>query len=354
MKILLPFLLLGILSAPADCFNLLFSNGLKAYNSRQFATALQKLTAARDCPDRPRSTDLEDWIRRAQQGLDEQRFWNRARNADSPESYRRYLDRYPDGHYRRRAEEFLKKWQTAPATPPVQEILPAGNINWTEEYVEASGQSFINREQYPNEAQAVAMATRGAEVVAKANLLEMAGGVHILRTTTVKDLMTGSDIIETRVQGVVKGARPVGEPRIANGLVTVTLRMPVFGVGGVAEAALPIPRPDEVATEIPDSTGEGPVLRLNNATALLVLYPTLVDESGAILFDGSAFSRSAGSEPLVRYMRPASLPADTRTVSIYEDAQGRWVVPAAAMADLRRWLDVRTSGGGAGRLRVVM
>ncbi|MEO6038760.1 MAG: hypothetical protein ABIQ93_10125 [Saprospiraceae bacterium] len=336
-----------------DCFQFLLEKGKETFHNRQFSTALQKFTAARDCPDRPKITDLEDWIRKTQQSLGEQKVWNRARNADSPEAYQRYLDNYPNGYYQRLADLTLVRLKNICAQP-VQEVMPNGNINWTQEYVEAKGQCVIDTSRFHLPAQAILMATRGAEVVAKANLLETAGGVHIQRSTTVRDMVTGSDVVRSKVHGIVKGTRMIGEPMVADGLVTVTLRIPVFGPGSVAAAVTPVSPWRETPVDLPDSTGEVLILRLHSATRHFAMYPSFADEQGSLLLDGTAFSQQHAGECLVRYVQPETLPADTRLVDISEDTHGRWVLPATALPDFQYWLGIRLPGGGAAPIWVIL
>lgn len=317
----------------ADCYYLLYNNGLKAHQERHFHTALQKFKAARGCPDKPANSDLEDWIRKADAALEEQTIWQRARRADNPDAYQRYLNRYPGGYYRRRAEEALGRAQHA-LRKPLTDTLPQGRLHWTEEYVEAEGQSVVNREKYKNEAQALAMATRGAEVVAKANLLELVQGLQIRRRTTVKDLMAESDLITGYLEGVVRGARRIGEPKEVNGMVSVVMRMPLYG-------AAPAPSPQDRS----DSSAAPLMLRLPQG-ASPVLFPTLVREDGTLLLDGLAFHRQYPEGPLVRYLSPES--GNDRAWPITEDTQGRWVLPPEAAQMLQQLLDIQNKGGEVG------
>lgn len=118
----------------------------------------------------------------------------------------------------------------------IVESKPNGIINWTQQYVEAKGQSVIDVDRFKNKAQANAMATRGAIVVAQRNLLEMIQGVHVVGETTVEDMITTSDYIYSRVEGFVKGAQQIGPAREVNGLIEVTLRIPIYGNKGIAGA----------------------------------------------------------------------------------------------------------------------
>jgi hypothetical protein len=121
-----------------------------------------------------------------------------------------------------------------PKPEPIVEEFDNGQIDWSSQFVEATGVCIIDKQKFPNERQAIEMAKRGAAVIAKANLLEIVQGVRIIRETTVKDMMAESDIVQTRLDGVLKGARTVGEPRIADGAVEVTVRVPIYERNGIA------------------------------------------------------------------------------------------------------------------------
>jgi hypothetical protein len=82
-----------------------------------------------------------------------------------------------------------------------------GKVDWSSQFIEAKGESVLDPERFKNPAQAKAMATRGAVVVAQRNLLEIVKGVHVQGETTVEDMMTKRDLITTRVEGIVKGAQ---------------------------------------------------------------------------------------------------------------------------------------------------
>lgn len=117
---------------------------------------------------------------------------------------------------------------------PVVEKVANGSVNWTLQYIEAKGQSVIDTARFKNKAQAKAMATRGAVVVAQRNLLEIIKGVNIVGETTVEDMITTSDKISSRVEGVVKGATQVGNAVVVDGLVEVTMRIPMYSANGLA------------------------------------------------------------------------------------------------------------------------
>ncbi len=65
-------------------------------------------------------------------------------------------------------------------------------------------------------AQARILARRAAIADAQRNLLELTEGVQVDAETTVEMMMVTSDIIRTKVSGVLKGARIVSESHHAN------------------------------------------------------------------------------------------------------------------------------------------
>ncbi len=119
---------------------------------------------------------------------------------------------------------------------PVVTEQPNGSVNWTEQYVEAKGATVIDRERFANEAQAKAMATRGAVVVAQRNLLEIINGVQVTSETVVIDMVTSSDVIHTKLDGVIKGAEIVGDPVENMGMMEVVMRVPLYGSNSIAGA----------------------------------------------------------------------------------------------------------------------
>lgn len=104
----------------------------------------------------------------------------------------------------------------------------SGSINWT------SGEVFATGIGAPpanasNPAQARAMAERAAQVVAYRNLLETVKGVRVDSETVVENFITKSDIIKTRVNGIVRGARIVKKQYMSDGAVEVVLAMSLKG-----------------------------------------------------------------------------------------------------------------------------
>ena len=72
-------------------------------------------------------------------------------------------------------------------------------INWTQGFISCEGESAEGQSSYG--------AKISAKVIAQRNLLEVIRGVSIDSEVTVSDGMLSSDIIKSRVQGVIKGGQ---------------------------------------------------------------------------------------------------------------------------------------------------
>ena len=78
-------------------------------------------------------------------------------------------------------------------------------------------------------AYARAMAERAAFVVALRNLLETVKGVRVDSESVVENFMVKSDVIRTRVDGIVKGARTIKTSYLSDGSVEIQVAMPLKG-----------------------------------------------------------------------------------------------------------------------------
>lgn len=107
--------------------------------------------------------------------------------------------------------------------------LDSGRVNWTENWIEASGTGLAPADKQGTP-QGKLLAQRAAEADAYRRLAETVNGVRVDAETTVRDFVVESDIIRTRVQGVIQGARPTGPHQLnPDGTTSVSLRMPLYG-----------------------------------------------------------------------------------------------------------------------------
>ena len=110
-----------------------------------------------------------------------------------------------------------------------------GKIDWQGQYIEAVGAGVAPAGKPAGQARL--LAERAAKSDAYRNLLELVQGVQVDAETTVRNYVTESDVIRTRVRGAIQGARRMGPPRyMSDGTVEVTLRMPLYGAKAVSGA----------------------------------------------------------------------------------------------------------------------
>jgi len=117
--------------------------------------------------------------------------------------------------------------QTTGSTDAIENV-GQGKINWTIGEVYATGIG-APPSRAMNPAQARAMAERAATVVALRNLLEIIKGVQIDSETVIENFMTKSDIVRSRISGIVRGAIPVGKRYLSDGSVEITVGMKMKG-----------------------------------------------------------------------------------------------------------------------------
>jgi len=125
------------------------------------------------------------------------------------------------------------------------EKVNQGYINWTAGYIEAVGIG-ASAEKSISKASSRPLALREAKRDALRNLLEITKGVQVNSTTTVRDFTVQSDIINTQVNGLVKGAVVADQQYMPDGTAEVKLRIPLYG----DLARIVVPAPIEKRKEI--------------------------------------------------------------------------------------------------------
>ncbi len=186
--------------------------------------------------------------------------------------------------------------QVISTSKPVVTEKPNGSVNWTEQFVEAKGMSVIDNEKFKNPAQAKLMARRGATVDAQRNLLEIIKGVNVTSETTVNDMITSSDYIYTRLDGVIKGAQMVGEPVEKDGIIEVRMRVPLYETNGIGPAVYDkvpalksVNKVNDVINQLPpevkDQVLQGLAFNLNGKKFDPSMFPVIVDENNNLVLD---------------------------------------------------------------------
>lgn len=109
----------------------------------------------------------------------------------------------------------------------VEKVGP-GSINWSAGYVEAIGIAAMP-DKSMSKINARPAALREATVAAQRNLLEITKGVRIDSRSTIRDFTLENDMVNTQVEGLIKGAQVVDQQYMSDGTVEVKLRMPLYG-----------------------------------------------------------------------------------------------------------------------------
>jgi hypothetical protein len=116
-----------------------------------------------------------------------------------------------------------------------QEVGNTGTINWQDQILRSTGIGAPNPKM-PLAAQR-AGALEAAKRIALRNLLETVKGMTITSETTVENAMISSDIINTKVSGIVRNFKVVATRYMSTGDVEVDVEVPMSGV--LTETLLP-------------------------------------------------------------------------------------------------------------------
>lgn len=112
-----------------------------------------------------------------------------------------------------------------------------GIIDWTEGIITVKGTGAPPANMPAGQSRL--MAKRAAIADGYRNLAELINGVQVTSETTVKNFVTESDVIQTKVQGFIKGALVVNEKNLADGTVEVMISVNLVGNDSLASIVLP-------------------------------------------------------------------------------------------------------------------
>jgi len=185
----------------------------------------------------------------------------------------------------------------------VEEPLPGGVIDWSAKTVRARGTGVLDPGA-TNKAQARLMAERAAVVVAQRNLLEIIKGVRVDSDTRVQNFMTDYDVVYSRVDGIIKGARQLGPAKYDSiaGTVEVELEVPIYGEQSLTDALVPVlgSGPGDVQASMSPQVRQfleqysGLVLDGGAAGVKPAMFPKIYDENGNLLLDTREYAAYLG------------------------------------------------------------
>ena len=148
-----------------------------------------------------------------------------------------------------------------------ENLFAAPAVDWSKQMITVTGMGFAPEGNY-TPAHSLQLAKRAAINEAYRQLAEVVNGVKVTGETTVSNLTLVSDIIKTKVEATIKGAKQISERETGDGGYEVTLQMPLFGkanslAGVVLEKPAqkePFPEPvPGVLPSIPNYTAITPV-----------------------------------------------------------------------------------------------
>jgi hypothetical protein len=191
----------------------------------------------------------------------------------------------------------LLMWLVIAVVEPVsaqnvsQAIGDAGQVDWSTQVIRATGIGA------PNPAMPVTAQRSGAIEAAKRialrNLLETVQGMSLTSEVTVRNAMIENDVINTRVNGIVRGFTIVDTKYMSTGDVEVTVEIPV--TGALLNALLPqmgAPTPlggqttpqTAVQTQQPTGVFTGLIIDARGLNVRPAMAPKILDESGSELY----------------------------------------------------------------------
>lgn len=131
-------------------------------------------------------------------------------------------------------------------------VLAANPVDWNRNVIRATG-GGVAPSSARSLAQARLMARRAAITDAYRQLAEYVGGVNVDAETTVDMAAVQSDVVKTRVNATIRGARIVDERQTSDGGYEVTLEVPMFGVSSLASAVIERPtRLESFPIQVPE------------------------------------------------------------------------------------------------------
>ncbi len=180
----------------------------------------------------------------------------------------------------------------------VGEQFERGSINYSDRTIQATGIGFIP-ENVINAGQARRAALRIAKQDAMRQLIEIVNGVVVTSETTMSNAMF-DDVIKSRVQGAIRGARQVGEPRyLSDTSIEVTYEVPMSGISdvitpptGFLPSLAPGTAPETSETSSPTTSAvTGLIIDVQGLGLRPAMSPRILDQNGGVVYGPGNYTR---------------------------------------------------------------
>jgi hypothetical protein len=254
---------------------------------------------------------------------------------------------------------------------PIVESTANGKVDWTNQFIEARGQSVVDTVRFKNKAQARAMARRGAIVEAQRNLLEIVQGVQVTSETTVRDMIAESDYILSRVDGVIKNAQVQGEAVEKDGLIEITLRIPMYENDGLAPVVVDALSANQNQKSAPvESSSATTSAGVNELKELVfdfkgkqfdpTMFPVILDENNQILLDLSKiYDPKSGKFPKIisaskELLKTIDFKEGQQVVEVLESFNGKIKVDNSKLLGKVNWGKVGKVAGTVGKFLLTL
>ena len=206
----------------------------------------------------------------------------------------------------------------------IGDVFENGSVNYGDRTIQAIGIGFIP-ENVINAGQARRAAMRIAKQDALRQLIEIVNGVNVTSETTVSGAMF-DDVIKTKVQGAIRGARRIGEPKyLSDTSVEVTYEVKMADISRVLlpmvekaptlkfeDATLGSAATPGASSDQGSSADLGPTS--GGVTGIIIdgkglglrpaMSPRIVNQSGSVVYGPGQYSRDyAASNGVVGYAK---------------------------------------------------
>ena len=143
--------------------------------------------------------------------------------------------------------------------------MDKGSINYSDRTISAIGIGFVPINAV-NAGMARRLALRTAKQDALRQLIEIVNGVTLTSETTMSNAMV-DDVISTKVQGFIRGARQIGDPKyLSDTSIEVEYSVPM---SGISDIILP-PANTAAASSLPSAGGAAPAPTSGAVTGVII------------------------------------------------------------------------------------
>jgi hypothetical protein len=150
------------------------------------------------------------------------------------------------------------------------------------------------------------MALRIAKQDAMRQLIEIVNGVTLTSETTMSGAMV-DDVINTKVQGFIRGARPVGQPKyLSDTSVEMEYSVPMSGISDSVLPPVTIPANNQSANNTSGTTSQSNTPQAGGVTGLIIdarglnarpaMAPRILDQNGNSIYGPGKYSRKYAVE----------------------------------------------------------